>query len=372
MSLKQILLLGFALGAIALLVALVLRARRAAERRADLRSLDELSPPPREASTTVIQAAPGERPAQAPQAETVLRELLALSLGDVPLERLDQGAAGTPASLITAAAGTLDQLSVDPQHLPRRPALLPKLLQALNDEASLRALARIIEQDPALTGNLLRVANSPYYRAGSQPVESIERAITLMGTQGVRALIALALVQPVLARGEGPFGIYPERAWEYTTYLAAAAEAHANRVEQGDGFAAQLGGLLYGLGSIVVFRVLREQYASHPELLPDAGAYAVLIEARTAPTARRIAVAWELSEEIAAALGEQADKVVQAALSPLARSLRFGRIAGALVMLCRYGRLDEGTARATLLAAYPPDPRIEETWERLAKAYIQP
>jgi HD-like signal output (HDOD) protein len=241
----------------------------------------------------------------------------------------------------------------------------------MNDDASLRSMARIIEQDPALAGNLLQVANSPYYRTTATPVASLERAITQVGTQGLRSLIATALVQPVLTGDTGRFSRFPERIWEYTVYVATAAEAHANRFEEADGFAAQLLGLLHGLGAIVVYRVLHEQYAAHPELEPDPAAYALLLEARTGPTARRIAEAWELSGPLATTLDETVDSADFAAASPLARSLRFGRLAGALVFLCRMGRIGEVPARAALLAAHPPDPRVEKTWERLVKAYIR-
>jgi HD-like signal output (HDOD) protein len=40
--------------------------------------------------------------------------------------------------------------------------LLPKLIQAVNDnQSSGRDIAALIGQDPALAGNLLRIANSP-------------------------------------------------------------------------------------------------------------------------------------------------------------------------------------------------------------------
>jgi HD-like signal output (HDOD) protein len=203
-------------------------------------------------------------------------------------------------------------------------------------------------------------------------VASIERAIAQVGTQGLRSLIAIALVQPVLGGGSGAFVRFPERIWEYTVYMATAAEAYAMRLEEADGFAAQLLGLLQGLGSIVVYRVLHEQYAAHPDLEPDPAVFAMLLEARTASTAIRIAEAWEIDGRLIATLAETVDTSAQETASPLARSLRFGMIAGALIHLCRLGRLEESAARATLLAAHSPDPRVEKTWERLVKAYIRP
>ena len=77
-------------------------------------------------------------------------------------------------------------------------------------------ISRIIAQDPALTGNLLRIANSPIYRVSSLPVESIDRAVTLVGVQGIRSIIATALLQPVMSGRQRTFSRFPELVWEHT------------------------------------------------------------------------------------------------------------------------------------------------------------
>jgi HD-like signal output (HDOD) protein len=51
----------------------------------------------------------------------------------------------------------LERIEARPEYIPRRPSLLPKLLATVNDnEATMMEMSRIIAQDPALTGNLLR------------------------------------------------------------------------------------------------------------------------------------------------------------------------------------------------------------------------
>jgi hypothetical protein len=162
----------------------------------------------------------------------------------------------TPAHELVAEATreTLNDVAKDSRNLPRRPQLLPQLMQAVNDDASsMRAIARLIARDPTLTGNLLRIANSPAYRMQPAPVESIERAVAVLGTHGIRSTIAAAVMQPVLTSG-GAFGPLPELIWEHSLRAASAAEAHAMLIGNDDPFAAQLLGLLYGLGAIATFR----------------------------------------------------------------------------------------------------------------------
>ncbi|MBC7984823.1 MAG: HDOD domain-containing protein, partial [Candidatus Obscuribacterales bacterium] len=67
---------------------------------------------------------------------------------------------------------SLDSAIHEQRHFPRRPALLPKLLHAINDSDSTReTVARLILQDPVLAGNVLKRANSVYYLQKNAPVE---------------------------------------------------------------------------------------------------------------------------------------------------------------------------------------------------------
>ena len=88
---------------------------------------------------------------------------------------------------------------------------------------------------------------------------------------------------------------FPELVWEHTLYSATTAETHATQIENAEPFVSQLVGLLYGLSAIVVFRIVRDQFAAHPQLTPDPGSVARLLETWVAPTAGRIAASWELS-----------------------------------------------------------------------------
>ena len=102
-----------------------------------------------------------------------------------------------------AVASTLQTVADDPKYAPRRPLMLPELVRAVNDsDTTRRELAQMIARDPALVGSLLKLANSPIYRRGSQADrEPRARARRCSATQGTRSLVAAALVQPVFRAG---------------------------------------------------------------------------------------------------------------------------------------------------------------------------
>lgn len=297
-----------------------------------------------------IALAPGDaHPRSAPSVEmpdgrTLLHRLYAVAFDDAPV---DGPIPAAHLAVAIAAEALLARIDSQPRYTPRRPQLLPQLMRAANDpDASLESIARIIGQDPVLSANLLRIANTPFYRVSTRPVESIDRAVALLGLDGLRPVIAAALVQPVMRTGDGAFGRFPSVIWDHTLLSAAAAAEHARRVEHDDAFAAQLLGLLQGLGAIIVVQVLRDQYARQPDLVPDARVAATLLDAWAGPTAQRIAASWGLSERVAQALDAQQFDALPS--DPLGRSLRVGRIAGALALLCRCGRLDDGDGLAML------------------------
>lgn len=305
--------------------------------------------------------------------DEAMRRFVAYALDDAPREALSRVPDPAHAPVFIAVQQILEKIEARPEYIPRRPALLPKLLATVNDnDATMNEMSRIIAQDPALTGNLLRIANSSFYRGSGTPIESIDRAVTQVGVQGIRSIIATALLQPLMAAGTGTFSKFPELVWEHTLYSASTAETHATQIENAEPFVSQLIGLLYGLSAIVVFRIVRDQFAAHPQLTPDPGSMARLLETWVAPTAGRIAASWELSQRVQYALESQTLAAELQMENSLGRSLKFGRVAASVIVLCRLGRMSEAEARAVVVSGENRRSQIERIWERFATAYLRP
>lgn len=299
-------------------------------------------------------------------------QLHALALQAPSLRTGDCQIHGAHLEVAGDVAVTLSGIESHPRYMPRRPQLLPQLMQKINDSASsAQGIAALIAQDPALAGNLLRIANSPLYRLQSLPVENIQRAVAMLGTDGLRQIIAAALMQPVMS-GKGVFGQFPTVIWEHTLLAANAAAEHASKIEHGDAFAAQLLGLLRGLGAIIVVQVLRDAYAQRPELTPDPAVAASLLETWAGPTAYRLASSWELSERMLYALDDLGPASARQ-YSSLGRSLQFGTLAGTLATLSHHAQLTEteDEARALLMSAGADAPLAEALWTRLSQREVK-
>jgi hypothetical protein len=118
---------------------------------------------------------------------------------------------------------------------------------------------------------------------------------------------------------------------------------------------------LLGLASNAVFRIARTHCAAAHDLRPVA--MAKLLDEWTQPTALRIAETWQLSADLC--------DVLSAPAAPgLARSLRFGRLAGALLALVNRGHMRELSARAIVLADDQRRVEIDRLWSRLAIMHL--
>ncbi len=268
--------------------------------------------------------------------------------------------------IVTNALAAIANAATQGKYAPRKPNLLPQLMRVINDEdASRRELVALIARDPAIVGSLLKMANSAFYRVSARPVETIERAVVMLGSDGLRSLIAAALVQPIFETSmAGAFPRFPQVVWEHALLSAHAAIPHAALVERVDQFAAELLCLVSGLAEIVLFRAAMDHYAaSRRKQQPAPVVMASLLASHAATFAWHIGANWELSELMLGALEEQ--MVASEPTTALGRSLRFGRCAGALAVLRTHKVIDEATARSSLPDGGMSAAHLQCMWRRL-------
>jgi HD-like signal output (HDOD) protein len=219
-------------------------------------------------------------------------------------------------------------------YFPRRPMLLPRLMQALNDtDSTRRTLVNLIVEDPALAGSVLQRANNALYRTSREPVDSLDRAVQTLGVDGLRGLMAVAILQPVFRLPRGYFDSFADITWEQAQRCAAGSEAYASATRTGDPFIAQLLGLLGALARIVLFRLSVDMYREKPNVLPRAEVFIRSMQVHAPDLACRIAQSWELSDLATTALRQQVDRFPPGQMAPLGRAIYFGELAGMLTVL---------------------------------------
>jgi HD-like signal output (HDOD) protein len=204
---------------------------------------------------------------------------------------------------------------IDAKYFPRRPALMPQLLRAVDDPgAATVKLSRMIAHDPVLAADVLRLANSAVFRTSPTPIETIQRAIVVLGVEALRGLIATAMLQPVFRATRSNFPRFPRLLWERTERSVRAAELYALKTHPQDRFEAQLVILMSALGPLVVYGALLDSYAARPNLIPSPSLCAELTSALGPQVALHIARQWESSPRLVAAIQRSRDETLTTAL----------------------------------------------------------
>jgi len=149
----------------------------------------------------------------------------------------------------------IQDLLDDVEHLISLPAAYVKINELIEDPASTAdQIAHVITQDVALTARLLRVANSPLYGFSTQ-VDTVSRAVTVLGTQQVRDL-ALATSASKTFKGIPNDLVSMESFWEHSILCALCARTLAMECLKRQREAVFVAGLLHDIGQLVLYHLL--------------------------------------------------------------------------------------------------------------------
>jgi putative nucleotidyltransferase with HDIG domain len=157
---------------------------------------------------------------------------------------------------------SLTALQTTIESLPTIPETLTRILCLANDpDASSAKLAAVIRTDAPLSANLLRLANSVYYRR-SREVATVAEAVMLLGFGAVRQVAISASVVATFGREAGRRGTALEyrEIWRHGVATAAIARHLAPFAGVGDAELAFTGGLLHDLGKFVLNLHSRREY----------------------------------------------------------------------------------------------------------------
>ena len=137
------------------------------------------------------------------------------------------------------------------------PDIYIKVVQALEDPASSMAdIGRVLSQDPALAARLLKIANSPFYGFPSR-IDSIPRAITVVGLNNLRELILIASVGDVFTRIAGNL-MDMTAFWRHSTFCGVAARILGRKCGIVSVDALFVAGLLHDVGHLLILTKLPE------------------------------------------------------------------------------------------------------------------
>ncbi|EHJ46845.1 putative signal transduction protein [Solidesulfovibrio carbinoliphilus subsp. oakridgensis] len=115
--------------------------------------------------------------------------------------------------------------------IPQMPMPVQKVLAYIgNPDADLRQLARIIEFDPGLTVNVLRMANSSFF-GGAGKVTTVKEALMRLGLHRIYQLVIASGVAPFTRYEIKGYGLRPGELLEHSVAVATASETLARELD---------------------------------------------------------------------------------------------------------------------------------------------
>lgn len=138
--------------------------------------------------------------------------------------------------------------------LPSPPAILIQLIDSCNDpNVSFESLSAIIQQDAAITSQVMAAANSPFYRQWNE-FTSLHRMLVVLGINSVRTIAINSAVQQYFSKLSDTIGQSLDLIWSRSLFCAFVCRSLADLTAYKLPEEAYLAGLLHRLGQLALLQ----------------------------------------------------------------------------------------------------------------------
>jgi len=128
-----------------------------------------------------------------------------------------------------------------------------------NEKSTIQEFEKVIKIDPTLVVRLLKLVNSPFF-ALRQEVDSISRAVVVVGTKNLRNMVVTAALKNVFAQ-TSPENVFSRaRLWLHCAAVSICSQMISERIFGQKGEDAFLCSILHDIGMIVQDQVTRDRF----------------------------------------------------------------------------------------------------------------
>jgi putative nucleotidyltransferase with HDIG domain len=245
---------------------------------------------------------------------------------------------------------------------PLSGAVVRLLEMTKNETTTTEQIERVVKTDPSLTANLLRVANSAYYR-GTNPVSSARPAIVRLGTRGVYEIAMGLSLRNTLPPQIPGYAIDAAGFIRHGVAVGVLSARLARDIKGIDPDEAFTMGLLHDIGKLVVGTFLATEAARAGDCLLDQNLSFEDMEREVLGTDHsevgfEVARQWHLPEAVG--IAARWHHTPNAAPDPASQRIAsVVHVADALAHLLGYGE-DAGELRRRLDTAVPDQLGLQE------------
>ena len=133
--------------------------------------------------------------------------------------------------------------------MPRAAIKLRELFK--EDDVPIDQIENILRQDPGLSANILRLANSAHFGVSSK-VGSLKKAVLLLGLKRFEQIAISAYMNKTMDNAVEGYDLSPGELWLHSIAVATTAEAIAKYLKISDSSDIFISALLHDMGKLVL------------------------------------------------------------------------------------------------------------------------
>lgn len=226
----------------------------------------------------------------------------------------------------------------DNRELSALPQTLAKVLEVARDEkSSAEQIARVLMRDQAMTANVLRIVNSPFYGVGRN-ISTVSQAVMTIGMWQVTALALSTSVYHLTENWRS--SLDRVRFWRHSLEVAICARLIAKRIGYTKTEDAFVAGMLHDIGVLVLENSFPEKFEKAWREAPESSDVIALEEevfgTNHARVGQFLLQRWFLPEHLCEAVGKHHSAVAADSRQPgstVAQIVRLAHILSKFVLV---------------------------------------
>jgi len=256
----------------------------------------------------------------------------------------------------------LASLQVIAEKVLKLPSKVLELDRKLADpQFDTKDLLALIEQDPLLSVEVLKLCNSPAFKRSEREVTSLQQALVQLGREQLRRFVTSCLVREMLDIKPIYFRRFGAEIWRHSMQVAFLA----SELSENDRDTAFLLGLLHDVGKLAIFKMLLDAFAqAEPSEQPNSWLFRQVMTAKSLTLSTLLAKHWQLPSIFEAEL----DKLAHVHTRPnegIAAVVWRANVISEISMLLQAGKLPDDMLTKLLMLVGLEQAQFDELHEKL-------
>lgn len=201
-----------------------------------------------------------------------------------------------------------DSLIRNINSLPPLSKTIQEIQRIYNDpEGTIADITDVVQQDPMIVANLLKIANSPLYNFGVE-IKNARQAVSLFGMSLTRSVVLGSSVRKLLNVDMEPYGIDADTLVKYSNFQAAFGFEWYKGINKSIAEQLHLCAFLYNVGKIIIASATLQnnegmEFQADIELCSDiAEVEKAYVDATTAEVTAAVFEHWKFDELLVKAI----------------------------------------------------------------------